>query len=96
MAFSAKCMAKYLASNTSGNKGMVSYNKIRATENWVECSLDIMDMQKALMATHNINEKYRLMEALEKAEKRKQYMYRHNNFNSHRAGIILSAVINAQ
>lgn len=87
-------VAKYL-SNNAPNRGAMSTSKIKATEKWVECALDIIDMQNALMATKNVNEKFKLMDALEKAEKRKLYMYRHKNFNGYRAGIILSAAKNA-
>ena len=68
----------------SGNKsfGMVS-SKINSTHKWVEYSLDINDMQKMLMATKNINEKFQIMELLEIAERKKSWHYKKENFNQY-------------
>lgn len=70
----------------------MSYYKIAATEKWIEYALDIVDMQKALMLTKNINEKFQLMEALEVAERKKAYMYKHKNFDLTRAAYVFSRV----
>lgn len=79
-------------SSTSKSKAVVPYDKIKATEKWIEYALDIVDMQAALMLTKNINEKFKLMEALEVAERKKAYMYKHKNFDVNRALHIFSKV----
>lgn len=79
-------------SSTSKSKAVVPYDKIKATEKWIEYALDIVDMQAALMLTKNLNEKFKLMEALEIAERKKAYMYKHKNFDVNRALHIFSKV----
>ncbi len=79
-------------SSTSKSKAIVPYDKVRATEKWIEYALDIVDMQAALMLTKNLNEKFKLMEALEVAERKKAYMYKHKNFDVNRALHIFSKV----
>ena len=79
-------------SSTSKSKAVVPYDKIKATETWIEYALDIVDMQAALMLTKNLNEKFKLMEALEVAERKKAYMYKHKNFDVNRALHIFSKV----
>jgi hypothetical protein len=74
------------------SKGIVPYDKVRATEKWIEYALDIVDMQRALMETKNLNDKFKLMEALEVAERKKAYMYKHKNFDVNRALHIFSKV----
>jgi hypothetical protein len=44
------------------------------------------------METKNLNEKFKLMEALEVAERKKAYMYKHKNFDVNRALHIFSKV----
>jgi hypothetical protein len=70
---------KYTASNTN-NKGQVSFYKIKATEKWVEYMLDITDMNRVLMALP-FNDKMRMLDALSIAERKRDYMFRHPNFN---------------
>jgi hypothetical protein len=82
-------------SSTSKSKAVVPYDKIKATEKWIEYALDIVDMQQALMLTKNLNEKFRLMEALEIAERKKAYMYKHKNFDLPRASYIFNCVKHA-
>jgi hypothetical protein len=79
-------------SSTSKSKAVVPYDKIKATEKWIEYALDIVDMQRALMLTKNIDEKFKLMAALEVAERKKAYMYKHKNFELNRATFIFSKV----
>jgi hypothetical protein len=71
-------ISKYTASNNK--KGQASFYKIKATEKWVEYMLDITDMGKILM-TLSFNDKMRMLEALEIAERKRDYMFRHPNFN---------------
>jgi hypothetical protein len=70
---------KYTATNNN-NKGQASFHKIKATEKWVEYMLDITDMNQVLMALP-FNDKMRMLDALEIAERKRDYMYRHPNFN---------------
>lgn len=79
----ANFVNKYSSSNKS--KAIVPYDKIKATEKWIEYALDIVDMQQALMLTKNLDEKFKLMDALEVAERKKAYMYKHKNFELSRA-----------
>ena len=82
---------------TTLNKNLVvKRDLINSTHKWVEYSLDIRDMQKLLMSTKNLNEKYALMDALEVAERKKVWHYRQDNFNLARASQLLQAVISAQ
>lgn len=61
-------------------KGQISFYKIKATEKWVEYMLDITDMNKVLMSLP-FNDKMRMLDALEIAERKRDYMFRHPNFN---------------
>ena len=82
---------------TQLNKNVVvKRDLINSTHKWVEYSLDIRDMQKLLMSTKNLNEKYALMDALEVAERKKVWHYRQDNFNLARASQLLQAVVSAQ
>lgn len=82
-------VAKYSAGNLS--KAVVPYDKIKATEKWVEYALDIVDMSRLLMSA-DFDTKWKLASALEIAERKKAYMYRHKNFDLVRAGRIFDAV----
>ena len=82
-------VAKYSANNKS--KAVVPYDKVKATEKWVEYSLDVADMSRILM-TADFDTKWRLMEALAVAERKKEYMYRHKNFDIKRALKIFDTV----
>jgi hypothetical protein len=72
-------ISKYTTS-TNNNKGQASFYKIKATEKWVEYMLDITDMNKILMSLP-FNDKMRMLDALEVAERKRDYMFRHPNFN---------------
>jgi hypothetical protein len=84
------------ARTTLNKNVVVKRDNINSTHKWVEYSLDIRDMQKLLMSTKNLNEKYALMDALEVAERKKVWHYRQDNFNLARASQLLQAVISAQ
>lgn len=85
----ANFVAKYSAANKSN--AVVPYDKVKATEKWVEYALDIMDMNKILMSS-DFQTKWKLMSALEVAERKKSYMYRHKNFDLQRALKIFNTV----
>ena len=82
-------VAKYSATNKS--KAVVPYDKVKATEKWVEYALDIADMSRILMSS-DFDTKWKLMTALEIAERKKAYMYKHKNFDIKRALKIFDAV----
>lgn len=79
-------------SSTNKSRAIVPYYKVKATEKWIEYALDIVDMQRALMLTKNFDEKRKLMDALEVAERKKAYMYKHKNFELKRALQIFNLV----
>lgn len=83
-------VSKYATSNCS--KAIVPYDKIQATEKWVEYALDVKDMQSEMMSTRDFKLKCQLMDALEIAERKKVYMYRHKNFNLNRASYLFGLV----
>ena len=73
-------------------KGVIQpYDRVKATEKWVEYSLDIVDMSRIIM-TVDFNTKWRLAEALEVAERKKAWMYKHKNFDDKRATTLFDAV----
>ncbi len=82
-------VTKYSATNRS--KAVVPYDKVKATEKWVEYALDIADMSRILMQS-DFDTKWKLMAALEIAERKKAYMYKHKNFDINRALKIFDAV----
>ena len=85
---------KYNSSNKS--TGFSTYDKVKATEKWLEYALDVMAMQDAMMKSLDFNEKYNLAQALVVAERKKAYMYRHKNFDLKRAATLFNAVKHRQ
>lgn len=55
-------------------------DKINSTHKWVEYALDILDMSAMLMQTNNLKDKYALMDALDIAQRKKDWHYRQDNF----------------
>jgi hypothetical protein len=80
----AATVSKYNKQQSKGDFKQ-NYHKIAATRKWVEYSLDIMDMQREMMQTKNYDLKCSLLEALEVAERKRQWMYNHKNFNLEKA-----------
>ena len=83
-------VAKYTGTNSKSH-AVVPYDKVKATEKWVEYALDIVDMSRIIMQA-DFNTKWKLVEALEMAERKKAYMYKHKNFDINRALKIFDAV----
>jgi hypothetical protein len=72
--------------NTKAKKaGYSNYHNIQATEKWVEYQLDVYDMSNLVMSTKDFNTKVDLLEAISVAERKRDYMYRHPNFDLARA-----------
>ena len=61
-------------------EGKSLYSKIKATEKWVEYSLDVTEMTKLLTKVSR-EEKYVLLAAMQIAERKRDYMYKHANFD---------------
>ena len=61
-------------------EGKSLYSKIKATEKWIEYSLDVTEMTK-LLTKASREERYILLAAMQIAERKRDYMYKHPNFN---------------
>ena len=59
--------------------GKSFYNAIKATEKWIEYSLDVTEMTK-LLTNATRDEKFVLLAAMQIAERKRDYMYKHKNF----------------
>ena len=90
-------IANYVLKYTKSIDGplMIHKKRIDSTMKWVEYSLDIVDMQKMLMGTNNLKDKYQLMDILEIAERKKKWHYRQENFNVSRASTLLQTMLNS-
>ena len=88
-------IANYVLKYTRAVDGplMIPKKKIDSTMKWVEYSLDVVDMQKMLMATRDLKDKYQLMDLLEIAERKKKWHYRQENFDVSRASTLLQAML---
>jgi hypothetical protein len=91
--FIAQYIRKYTASNNKS--GPVAKDKINSTVKWVEYAADIAKMT-ALIKTASFDEKYKLVEAMEIAERKKAWHYRQDNFDIKRASFLLQAFLNAK
>ncbi len=89
----AQFVRKYTAGNTKS--GPVARDKINSTVKWVEYASDIVKMT-ALLRTATFEEKYKLVEAIEIAERKKAWHYRQENFNLRKASFLLQAFMNAK
>lgn len=66
---------------TSSNKHLIlKKDNINSTHKWVEYALDIVDMSALLMTTKDLKQKYALMDALDIAQRKKDWHYRQANF----------------
>jgi hypothetical protein len=63
----------------------VKYEKIKATENWVRYSLDILELKQALRTCNDFSLKRDILQTLEIAEKKAAYHYKHPNFEISKA-----------
>ena len=61
-------------------EGVSMFSKIKATEKWVEYSLDVTEMSKLLTGATR-EERYILLAAMQIAERKRDYMYKHPNFD---------------
>ena len=91
--FIAQFVNKYNAANNKS--GPVRKDKINSTVKWVEYAADIAKMTQ-LLKTATFDEKYKLVAAIETAERKKNWHYRQDNFNLQRASFLLQAFLNAK
>ena len=82
-------ITKYAAN--ASQKGYASFYKIKATEKWVEYQLDIHDMNNILMSLP-FYDKMNMLEAISIAERKRDYMYRHPNFDFKKATRLFALV----
>jgi hypothetical protein len=66
------------ASATS--KHPINFSRIKATQKWVEHSINLHVMQK-LLATSSRDERYILLACIKAAENKTNYYYKHPNFD---------------
>lgn len=90
----AQYVRKYATSNARHN-GPVKKDRINSTIKWVEYAADIAKMTQ-LLKTASFEEKYKLAEAMQIAERKKAWHYRQDNFDLKRASFLLQAFINAK
>jgi len=75
----ANYIRKY--AKTGSNKVVIiKKDNINSTHKWVEYALDIVDMSAMLMQTNNLKDKYALMDALDAAQRKKDWHYKQKNF----------------
>ena len=71
----------YTANNTTQERrGFGGYDKIKASDKWVQYSLDLIELTKSLQ-TAKFEDKFILAKAIKIAKRKRDYMYRHPNFN---------------
>ena len=68
------------ANTGSRSVAIVKKDNINSTHKWVEYALDIVDMSKLLMEVRDLKQKYALMDALDIAQRKKDWHYRQDNF----------------
>jgi hypothetical protein len=83
MSYVAQFASKY-PKHAQKYEGPSLYSKIKATVKWIEYSLDITEMTKMLTVVTR-EEKYILLQAMQIAERKRDYMYKHPNFNMQEA-----------
>lgn len=71
-------MTKHKA--TKKSKVVVKYEYIKATERYVEYSLDLIEAKKELQVCDFVT-KFSLMRLIEQIESKIEYHYKHPNFN---------------
>ena len=89
----AQFVRKYTASNAKS--GPVARDKINSTVKWVEYAADIVKMTE-LLKTASFDDKYKLVTALEGAERKKAWHYRQDNFNLRKASFLLQTFMSAK
>ena len=84
----AQFIRKYSVSNAKS--GPVCKNSIDSTVKWVEYAADLVKMTE-LVRVAKFEEKWALAEAMQVAERKKNWHYKQESFNLGRASVLLSA-----
>lgn len=66
------------------SKFIISYNKIDATNKWVEYSLDLVEL-KASVKDADFSTRFDIERTIKKVESKIDWMYKHNNFDLNEA-----------
>lgn len=78
--FTARNFAVKYPTHAQKTVASIPFNKIKATEKWIEYSLDQVEINK-LLQTASRDDRYTLLSALKVVERKLEYMYKHPNFN---------------
>lgn len=66
------------------HNGHSVYSKIKASDKWVEYSLDLIELTKTLQNV-TLTDRFTVAQAIKVAERKRDYMYKHPNFNLNEA-----------
>ncbi len=77
-------LARMYTASKAKQKVIVAYDKIDATNKWVEYSLDQIDLKTALK-TASFTDKCIILQALKIVERKLEYHYKHKNFDMYTA-----------
>ncbi len=72
-------LARMYTASKAKQKVIVAYDRIDATNKWVEYSLDQIDLKTALK-TASFTDKCVILQALQIVERKLEYHYKHKNF----------------
>lgn len=75
---------KALYANSNKTHARIAYDKIKATEKWVQHSIHLHVMQKLLLCSSR-DDRYALLAAIKAAESKVNYYYKHKNYNVNQA-----------
>ena len=77
--YSARTFANKYPSNTQKSQSSIPFDRIKATDKWIEYSLDQVVINK-MMLTASRDDRYTLLSALKVVERKLNWMYKHPNF----------------
>jgi len=86
-AMSVAMLAAMYQKHAQKQKFIIKYDRIKATEKWVQHSINLHVMQK-LMLTANRDDRYTLLAAIKAAESKINYYYKHPNFKLNQAAML--------
>jgi hypothetical protein len=89
----AQFVRKYTISS-NGKKSGVKRDRINSTVKWVEYATDLIEMNE-LLKTASFEEKWNLANAMQVAERKKNWHYKQENFDLKRASYLVSCWKNA-
>jgi hypothetical protein len=89
----AHFVRKYTTNKTKG--GPVLKDRIDSTKKWVEYAADIVTMTE-LLKTATIEEKFKLTDAMQVADRKKTWHYKQDNFDLRLASFLFQTFLNAK